>query len=179
MGIVRALRDPLYSIPVAALVCAAITAAAFLLFSSEESVEGRVVTPATATAPAATATHPAATATAQPSYGDILADTQRLLELAKVRDALEMYFRQRRSYPSTAGSFSTLCENPSEAGCQLLTVAPSLPKGYGDELFWYESDGSGYTLFARVAVAPAASGCPAEVPPALAGEHVSCIQGGQ
>jgi hypothetical protein len=180
MGIVRALRDPLYSIPVAALICAAITAASFLLFSSEGSADVSNVPPqATVSAAAPTATRAAATATAQPSYGDVLADTQRLLELAKVRDALEAFLDERGSYPTTNGAFSTLCETPSEAGCQLLSIDPSIPEGYEDELFWYQSDGATYTLFARVAVAPAASGCPDEVPPALEGGHVSCIRGGQ
>jgi hypothetical protein len=180
MGIVRALRDPMYAIPVAALVCAAITAASFLLFSSEGSAEVSQVPPqATATAAAPTATRPAANATSEPSYGDVLADTQRLLDLAKVRDVLESYFDERGSYPSTSGEFSTLCETPADAGCELLSIDPSVPEGYNDELFWYQSDGVTYTLFARVAVAPAASDCPDEVPPALDGEHVSCIRGGQ
>jgi hypothetical protein len=180
MGIARALRDPIYSVAVAALVCVAITAGSFALFSSEGSAEVRVVTPAASeTEPAATATRAAPTATAAPSYGDVLADTQRLLDLAKVRDALEAYFDDRGQYPSTSGAFSTLCEKPNEPGCQLLSIDRAVPEGYGDEPFWYQSDGASYTLFAHVAVAPDASGCPDELPPALAGEHVACIRGGR
>jgi hypothetical protein len=178
MGIQKSLRDPLYVFAIVALIGVAIAAASMTLTSSESSADVEVVT--TPEAPTATsAPMPTPTATVAPSYGDVLADTQRLLELAKVRDALGDYFAARGSYPSTSGVFSPLCEQPDDAGCQLKSVAPAVPAGFGDEPFWYRSDGRSYTLVARVAIAPAESNCPEEIPADLEGESVSCIEGGR
>lgn len=178
MGIEKALRDPLYAGSVAALVVVAVIAASLMLFSGESSAEPQaVVTPS----PTNTVAPPQATPTrtATPSYGDILADTQRLLELAKVRDALASYFDENESYPSTGGEFETVCEEAIDSGCALREVDSDVPSGFQDEPFWYQSDGASYTLFARVAVAQAESNCPDEIPPALEGGNVACIEEGQ
>ena len=178
MGIEKALRDPLYAGSVAALVCVAVVAGSLMLFSGEGAAESpRAVVNASATN---TVALPQATATqvATPSYGDVLADTQRLLELAKVRDALAAYHAQRGSYPSTGGVFETVCEEPVDSGCELREVDSSVPSGFNGEPFWYESDGTRYTLFARVATTPSEDSCPDETPPALGGAYVVCVQEG-
>jgi hypothetical protein len=177
MGFFGTLRDPLYSAAFATLVIIAIAAGAI---AAADRTSG--ATPGDAPVPAATATvRPASTPrpvpTATPAE-NIWADSQRLLDLANVRDALQTYRARNGAYPSTDGDFSTLCARSLDAGCLLLSVAPDLKAGDGDEPYWYASDGATYTLLAVVSAQPETSGCPADLPAELRGRPVACVSTG-
>jgi hypothetical protein len=119
----------------------------------------------TATAVAATPTQPAQSA----------ADAGRSADLATIGKVLETYKAAKGSYPTTELYFATLCQRAFDAGCLLTTVSKDLPVTDGATPYWYRSDGKTYTLFAHADAAPANNDCPSELPPALAGKPVLCL----
>jgi hypothetical protein len=178
MGFFGTLRDPLYSAALATLAIIAIVAGAIAAAdrtSGASPADAPPAATATSTAPPASTRVPIATAT---PAENIWADSQRLLDLANVRDALQTYRARNGAYPSTDGDFSTLCARSLDAGCLLLSVAPDLKAGDGDEPYWYASDGTTYTLLAVVSAPPETSGCPADLPAELRGRPVACVSTG-
>jgi hypothetical protein len=166
------LRDPRYAVPFAVLIC--VIAVSAVLGRSTSSASGE---PAAA-APTAEAT-PVPTATPRgPSGEDAALDARRRSDLAAIAAALDTYRTRNGSYPSTQNDFATLCTQAFDAGCLLTTVTKQLPAKDGTYPYWYQSDGKTYTVFSRLQTAVADSGCPAVVPPALAGMPTVCLSGG-
>lgn len=115
-----------------------------------------------------------------PGLDAVLVDSRRILDLATVRDALELYRERSGAYPSTAGDFSTLCVRAFDAGCLLLSVNPSLPASDGSRPYWYRSDGTTYMLLAvtETEPEPPSGGCPTDIPAALTSGPVYCVGSG-
>ncbi len=120
-------------------------------------------------------------AVATPGIDEILLDSRRKLDLARIRDALEAYRQKFGTYPRTNGAAATLCAKAGDAGCALSAVSSGLPFNDGQHDYWYESDGQTFTLFSRLQIADASSACPAGAPRELAGGPVFCLgpQGGR
>ena len=111
------------------------------------------------------------------SREDQLLDARRALDLGKLRDALTLYRRRNGTYPSTAGRITTLCDQPSDAGCALSSLGAKLPFSDGELPYWYASDGSTYfALIARAQQAGDTSRCPGPLPDELAVAPVMCIR---
>ena len=97
-------------------------------------------------------TTPTVTPTPQPGAAD--RDVQRLFDLEHIRVALEKYYDEEGSYPTTTGNIQTLCAYEKlDAGCKLTKVLDPLPAAdpLGDPLqngYWYSSDGKSYTIYA-------------------------------
>lgn len=138
------------------------------------------VTPIASSTPIATPRAASAPAAATPpAYGDVLLDARRQLDLAALRDALELYRRQYGAYPSTNDQLQTVCAVQWDAGCQLLFVTSKVHGSDGETPYWYRSNGRSFTLFSPAAIAPSKDACPAEFPARLAGGPLYCLLGGE
>ena len=167
------LRDRVFAGALAGLmVLAAVAGVASRADSAAESTES---------APTATATlaRPTGTPTATPTQGEIVQDSRRRLDLARNAEALELYHKQRGSYPSTTDEFQTFCSKQWDAGCQVLSVTSDISGSDGETPYWYRSDGASYAMFAPSQTPPDGDACPNELPPALADEPVFCLIGGR
>jgi hypothetical protein len=123
---------------------------------------------------------PTVTPTPQPGAGD--RDLRRLWDLERIRAALEEYYDEEGSYPSTGGNMQTLCAYKDlDIGCKLTKVLDPLPAAdpLGDPLvngYWYASDGKSFAVYAQEE-APAPSGVTAcEKPEAIKNvDRVFCV----
>lgn len=107
-------------------------------------------------------------------------DAQRKQDLATIAAALHRYYRRHGSYPVAIG-LQTLCRYPElDAACALeeeLAAIPQDPSPGG--LYWYQSDGERYSLFAQLEGAAPASACPKTPPRGLElTERLYCVRGG-
>jgi hypothetical protein len=177
--VITGLRDIPYVASLGALL--AVTVCALALVLSQGGDEDALASGAPSP-PAATATRAAATSVPTPVptvSAASLADTKRLLDLDALSVALERFQAWVGAYPTTGGAYQTVCTRAQDAGCVLLRSEPELSLVDGEgEPYWYQSDGTTYTLLAGVVVAPANSKCPAALPQALASLPVACITGG-
>jgi type II secretory pathway pseudopilin PulG len=167
-----ALRDPRYIVPLAVLICVIGVSAALGRSASNAAGEPVASTP-TAEATAAPTATPLG-----PSQEDAALDARRRSDLAAIAVALDAYRTRNGSYPSTQNDFATLCAQAFDAGCLLTTVTKQLPANDRTYPYWYQSDGTTYTLFSRLQTAVADSDCPAQTPPALANMPTVCLSGG-
>lgn len=173
----RPLRDVPYLASVATLAVLLIAASALALTSGGSD---DVTPPSDAASPTGTAAPPTpeATATSAASYGDVLADSKRMLDLAAVAVVLEQFHAREGQYPATFGPVELTCTEGSDPGCELLALEAQLPLFDGAEPYWYQSDGAAYTLFTTLSVAAQDDACPLYLPPALEGGAVGCVAGG-
>jgi hypothetical protein len=82
-------------------------------------------------------------------------DTERLTELQAIVVALQTYYEDRGSYPSTSNQLQTACVyQNSDKLCAIRNAvgAGGLadPRGANDFGYWYMSDGETYVLFASL-----------------------------
>ncbi len=94
-----------------------------------------------------------ATATMAALTGDADRDVIRLQDLAKIKEALEVYRDEHGGYPNTQGNIQTLCAFiGADEGCALKEVLDPLPEDPlgdpGTNGYWYASNGATYTLYA-------------------------------
>jgi hypothetical protein len=115
------------------------------------------------------------------SPGSAERDGQRRANLDRVSLALQEYRGKYGSYPSTFGSIQALCVYPEiDAGCELGEFLKPLPKEslgppYG---YWYESDGSTFTLYTALESPPPGEELCSSKPVHLTGvPYLWCIAG--
>jgi hypothetical protein len=104
--------------------------------------------------PSPTAGLAEATATQAAQVGGDVRDQTREQDLAAIQQALEQYRGNHNGYPDTKGAIQSLCVFKSfDQGCKLEDLLSPLPiDPLGDPAtngYWYESDGTTYTLFAQ------------------------------
>jgi hypothetical protein len=123
--------------------------------------------------PTATPNPTTPTATPTPRAGASDRDAQRRLDLERLRAALEEYYKDEGSYPSTGGNVQTLCAYEKvDAGCKLTKVLDPLPATdpLGEPLlngYWYASDGESFTVYALQEAPPTPDVPVCEKPEAL------------
>lgn len=108
-------------------------------------------------------------------------DTLRRANLDRLATALRQYHDKHGSYPPTSGNVQSLCNYPDiDAACVLAEFLKPLPSEsmgppYG---YWYESDGSTFTLYTALESPPAGEElCPSK-PEHLAGvPYLWCVKG--
>ncbi|HYM16727.1 MAG TPA: type II secretion system protein GspG [Dehalococcoidia bacterium] len=164
----QTLRSPWYLAPFVALI--AVTVVSLVL--AQRTSSNAVAAPGGVQA--------AATRTATPTQS--AADARRTADLAAIGKLLETYKAANGTYPTTERYFTTLCQRAFDAGCLLTTIAKGVPFTDGSNPYWYRSDGRSYSVFAAADAAAAPNNCPSELPPALAGKAVLCVNsagGGQ
>jgi 4-amino-4-deoxy-L-arabinose transferase-like glycosyltransferase len=81
-------------------------------------------------------------------------DAVRAADMARIEEALAEYRREHGEYPDNGGGIQTLCAfKDSDVGCDLDEFLDPLPEDpLGEETnngYFYSSDGSFYTIFAR------------------------------
>jgi 4-amino-4-deoxy-L-arabinose transferase-like glycosyltransferase len=79
-------------------------------------------------------------------------DAQRREDLEEIRVALEAYYDEEEQYPSTLGSFQTLCAYvEADAGCAIEEYIDPIPQDpLGDPIrygYFYASDGQRFSVF--------------------------------
>jgi hypothetical protein len=156
------LRDARYVVPFTVLVGVVVVSAALAEAQPAQ------------TSPGLGASAPAA-ATNVPEPTQSPADARRAADLATLRDLLEQYRADHGAYPTTEHYTVTLCATAWDAGCLLTTLSSRVPASDGTHPYWWRSDGSSYTIFAFVDAPPAQDDCPTELPKALAGGPVLCV----
>ncbi len=97
---------------------------------------------------------PTSTPRPTPIAGTIDRDVTRVQDLTAAQAGLEEIFAEGGSYPNTGGTIQTLCVLPEfDKGCELEDVMAAIPSDPLGEPsvngYWYVSDGSSYTLYAR------------------------------
>jgi hypothetical protein len=112
-----------------------------------------------------------------PGPGDVLIDARRQLDLATDRDALLAWATIYGAFPDTGGTLTTLCDNPRDAACPVAGAATDMPVGDREFPYWYASDGSTFTLLARVQTPPARDDCPPRVRDVVGDTPVFCLNG--
>jgi hypothetical protein len=107
-------------------------------------------------------------------------DEERRRDLATIAEALQRYHDRHGAYPLAAGVQSFCRYRDLDAGCQVAEVLDPLPQDPShDGTYWYQSDGTTFTLFAPMEGAAGPSQCPDPLPGPLIGvEHIYCVQGG-
>ena len=171
-------RDWRYITPLLGL--AVITVLGAVLAGSSHDGAAAVVAPSATAGPTQAAPSPTPSRSPTPDLGGVLLDSRRKLDLAGLRDALEVYRARFEAYPTTRSTFQAACANPSDALCALNGVAAKLSFSDGRRPYEYKSDGASYTLYSEIQVEAAAGGCFGDVPADLAGHPVFCVssQGG-
>jgi 4-amino-4-deoxy-L-arabinose transferase-like glycosyltransferase len=108
-------------------------------------------------------------------------DAQRGAGLGRLSVALREYRDKYGSYPSTGGGIQSLCIHLDiDAGCELGEFLKPLPKEslgppYG---YWYESDGSTFTLYTALESPPPGEELCSSNPAHLAGvQYLWCVKG--
>jgi len=107
-------------------------------------------------------------------------DAQRRADLDRLSVALREYRDKYGSFPSTGGGIQTVCIYLVDTGCKLGEFLKPLPKEslgppYG---YWYESDGSTFTLYAALESPPPGEELCSSKPEYLAGvPYLWCIAG--
>jgi hypothetical protein len=178
--VLQTARNPRYWVPMLVLI-AVIGISPLLAGGGSSDASGGPSKPAPTAAPPTRVATAAPTSTPEPDLDDVLIDSRRALDLAKLADALELYRQRYRVYPGTGGEVVTVCASQGNAGCALTSVATqslSFNDGEGNA-YWYASDGSTYFVLAsRVEIARDESACPADLPAELAGGSVLCVRNG-
>ncbi len=156
-------RDPRYLLPLAILLGVIVVSAVLVERAPRH---------------ARAAAHPAATAAAgAPPLDDVLIDSRRALDLARLREALTKYHDDKGVYPATGGKLVTMCATPDDVGCAVAPTAIALPFSDGTQPYFYASDGA--TYFALVAHAQIASHdrteCLTDLPPDLKDAPLLCV----
>jgi hypothetical protein len=123
------------------------------------------------------------TVTPTPRLGASERDAQRRLDLERIRAALEEYYKDKGSYPSTGGNTQTLCAYEKlDAGCKLTKFLDPLPATdpLGEPLlngYWYASDGESFTVYALQEAPPGPDVPRCEKPEALKKfDRVYCVR---
>ena len=116
-----------------------------------------------------------AAGTASPTPDDAASDARRLSDLQRISDALAVLHQRRGSYPSTKNAVARLCGSADDAGCALKTVAADLAYAYGDDPYYYASNGERFVLVARARTATDTKPCPLGLPAELAAGPVICL----
>ena len=116
--------------------------------------------------------------TASPAEA-IQRDEQRRRDLARIAAALQRYYDRRGAYPLAAGLQSFCRYRDLDAGCNVAEVLDPLPQDPSDGgTYWYQSDGTTFTLFAPMEGVAGPSQCPDPLPgPLTAVNQLYCVQG--
>jgi hypothetical protein len=162
--LVELLRDPRYLAPLGVLIVVILIA----------SLLGRGDSHAQSQAPAG---QPHATGPVDPTPDTAAIDARRMSDLTRGRDALEDYLGRYGSFPNTRNTLTTLCAQPSDAGCELKNVSHDLSFSDGDAVYWYASDGARFVLIATALTAQDTGDCPVGLPAELAAAPVICVRG--
>jgi hypothetical protein len=159
------LRDPRYLVPLAILVAVLLLSVAW--GRGNRSVSG--TEPADPTAGTLDA------GVAPPS---LTADGRRSFDLSRIRDALAVYRQRYGGFPGTANVTTTLCAQPTDAGCALGGVVRRLRFADGaGRPYWYVSDGATYYALIAASDADGDPGmCPTPLPVEVAGGPVMCVR---
>lgn len=170
-------RDPRYLLPLGVLV-GVILASATLAHTNTSDATG---TPPLATVEAPHTPISKSTdtirAVATPGLDDVLLDSRRALDLARLRDAAIAYKAAHGTYPASRDVVSPVCAQPSDAGCVLSTIAPDLAYTDGKLPYWFASDGAtDFVVIARAQIPTDTSQCPSPLPPALSAAPVLCLR---
>ncbi len=112
-----------------------------------------------------------------PSVADQLLDARRALDLGELRDGLISYAHFFGKYPSTGGAFTTVCVVWTDPFCDVIAHGNRLPVNDGLLPYWYASDGTSFTLMARVQTWPGVDSCPEALPPEVGESPVACVVG--
>src|SRR5581483_747650 len=112
-----------------------------------------------------------------PGPGDVLLDARRQLDLATDRDALLAWATIYGAFPDTGGTLTTLCDSPRDAACPVAGAATDMPVGDREFPYWYASDGSTFTLLARVQTPPVRDDCPPHIRDVVGDTPVFCLNG--
>jgi hypothetical protein len=111
------------------------------------------------------------------SVADQMLDARRELDLAQLRDALTSYAAFFGKYPATGGAFTTVCVRWTDPACEVIAHGRNLPVSDGSLPYWYASDGTSFTLMARMQAWPEVDSCPDVLPPEVGEGPVGCIAG--
>lgn len=108
-----------------------------------------------------------------------LRDEQRREDLAAIANGLRRYHNRHGSYPLAAGIQSFCVYRDLDAGCKVAEVLDPLPYDpSSDRVYWYQSDGTTFTVFALMESPVGPSQCPEPVPAALETvAYLYCVQG--
>jgi hypothetical protein len=107
-------------------------------------------------------------------------DAQRRADLDRLNVALREYRDKYGSFPSTGGGIQSVCIYLVDAGCELGEFLNPLPtESMGDPYgYWYESDGSTFTLYTALESPPPGEALCSSKPEYLAGvPYLWCIAG--
>ena len=170
------LTDPWYVLPICALAGAVLALSLVIALHPDNNIGGDLGVAGGATplaSPLATSGAPA---------GAAQRDDTRRADAYRITAAAFAYYRERHAYPATADhGVEPLCAAGAGAACKLepyLNPLPSDPGGVPGTGYWYQSDGSAFTLFMSMETSAAAdpSACPASRPAPLAAvPHLFCL----
>jgi hypothetical protein len=105
-------------------------------------------------------------------------DQRRRDDLELVQVALEEYFAAHGRYP-LAEEVQTLCAYSFDSGCALREVAEIPNDPDPQRVYWYQSDGSYYVVYASMQISGDPGQCPSPVPAHLASvPNLYCRRGG-
>jgi hypothetical protein len=172
----ESVRDPRYWVPIAALLGVIAISLAFRGGSSDDGQELASPPASPIEATATTASAPTAAAKPTPELDDVLLDSRRALDLAKLAEILDTYRQRNGAYPSTAGVLVTMCARGGDAGCAVTTVARDIPFNDGELPYWYASDAKTATLVAHAEIESDSTACPTAIPAELASGALICLQ---
>jgi hypothetical protein len=118
---------------------------------------------------------PLVTPTASPLEA-IARDETRKKDLAALAAALGRYAGDHGGYP-VSPNVQSLCVYPADAGCALKDLLAPFPADPDPTaIYWYQSTGSQYVLYARLEGPAPPSGCPSPVPEHLSKvDHLYCV----
>ena len=87
-------------------------------------------------------------------------DVKRKQQLEAIKNALEMYYADHESYPTTNATYTgnfPFNDKFQDAGKTYMQKVPEDPAGGTSMKYMYYSDGSGYTMYTCLEVTPTGS----------------------